>query len=272
MNIELGICAIAYNGYGKYVKGLLENINKMSPKPKQVTIVLGRGHGCEDSIETLSKAFSRLVVIKDDKAPTMGRLRNVAVANTPTEWIMYVSVDDLIERTAIRTFSQYADYDYICASWYKVDLKGEITGHSSVTPYTYYKNQSKLREDGRRRKGGFIIGHSPYKRWLWEKTKYPEHDYPNSPFVLGCVLNKAKFVRCEKPTTTYVKHEGSHSLTTLLIKTEKRKANLYKGEFEKGIKSYYEQRRIERRRRAKRCRRCEINRQAKNPATDMGAK
>lgn len=230
--MDIGVCSIAYSQYGKYVEPFLKSCNQMNPKPKQVTIVLGKDHGCKD-IEALRLLFKNLVIVEDNGEPTMGRLRNLSVKNTPNEWILYCSVDDLIEKSAIRTFKKFQEADYICAKWSRIGLDGKTTQHSSVTPYEAYK---RIKEH---HKGGFIVGHSPFKRWLWEKTPYEEHDYPNSPFVLGCVRNGAKFTKSDKPTTIYIKHADSHSRTTLLLPEEKRKAIKYKRQYEMGIRDYY---------------------------------
>lgn len=230
--LELSIVTGGYNGYGKYAKQWLTAVSKMNPKPKKAVIVLGKNHGCDDP-ESLRDIFKNLEIVYNDEVPNMGAIRNRAIEHTDTEWIMWLSIDDLVEKYAIRTFGKFQEADYICAKWSRIGLDGKTTQHSSVTPYEAYKRMQN------HKRGGFIVGHSPFKRWLWVKTPYDETDYPNSPFVLGCVRNGAKFIKADKPTTIYVKHADSHSKTILIKPEEKRKAVKYKRQYEMGIRDYY---------------------------------
>lgn len=231
MNISL--VTIAFNGYGRFVGQFLAFASNMSPKPSEVVVVLGKDHGCKD-IELLKCIYPGVKIVKYDTTPTFGKLRNIAISKTKSEWTWFVSVDDKPEQDAIRTFKkvlQKEDADYICAQWFTIGLGLKQQLHRSPTP----PQMAELMNKGRG--SGFVIPHSPFKRWLWEKHHYSNTDLPNYDFLLYCVLSGAKFVKGDKPTTTYLRRPDSHARTKL--KAIKRQANREKGKMQKGLLEYY---------------------------------
>lgn len=233
--MEISLVSIAFGGYGRYLPMWLAFASSLSPKPKEVVVVLGKNHGCQD-LELLELIYPGVKIVEYKKKPTFGKLRNIAISKTSSEWIWFVSVDDKPMPDAIRTFRRALkdepDADYICAQWYTIGLDRPLEPHSSPTP----KESAERLMNGQRM--GFIIPHSPFKKWLWEKHPYKHSDLPNYDFLLHCVLNGARFVKADKPTTTYLRRPDSHARTTL--KTIQRAANREKWKMQRAIVKYYE--------------------------------
>lgn len=233
--MDISLVTIAFDGYGRFLGQFLAFASNLSPKPKEVIVVLGHNHGCQD-LELLELIYPGVKVVEYKKKPTFGKLRNIAISKTSSEWIWFVSVDDKPMPDAIRTFKRAIknspDADYICAQWYTIGLDRPLEPHRSPLPI----EMANLINDGE--KGGFVIPHSPFKRWLWEAHPYKRTDLPNYDFLLHCVLNGAKFTKGDKPTTTYLRRPDSHSRTKLL--KMRPKANQEKQIMQRAIVEYYE--------------------------------
>lgn len=225
--MNIGIASIAYGGYEKYIESFLKDIAKMKQQPRQVVIAVPKG--------TKTSQYKDPIVEFVKVAPpfNMGKMRNKAIEKLGTEWVWYVSVDDRPEPNAINIFEWYEKSDYICAKWFSIGLGLHKRLHKSPTPQEYYKNITKGK------KGGFIIAHSPFKKWLWDKQKYVETDYPNYDFLLKCVQSGAIFSKARLPTTTYKRRRDSHARTVLIKPQEKRKAVREKIKLENGLRKYY---------------------------------
>lgn len=206
MNIAL--VTVAYNGYGRFADQWLSYINKSTRKPSHVLIALGPDHGCTNHEELLEK-YKELNLqfhFVDNTQPMMGPMRNAAVSETEAEWIMYLSIDDMLLPEGIEELEKHeADADYICISW---------ESHATWKPYAPIvphqgKTPMRLAQEFEGR--GFIVNHSPYRRWLWEKEPYMNHDYPNAPFLAGCIKSGARFVHTDVPVTRYLQRLDSHA-------------------------------------------------------------
>lgn len=232
--MDISIVTIAFNGYGRFIGQFLAYASSLSPKPKEVIVVLGEKHGLQDRA-LMESIYPGVKILEYKKKATFGKLRNIGISHTSSDWIWFVSVDDRPERDAIRTFKRArigAPADYICAQWYTIGLGEGKEIHYSPTP----EEMAVRLSNGE--KGGFIIPHSPFKRKLWEKHQYKNSDLPNYDFLLHCVLNGAKFVKGDKPTTTYLRRPDSHARTKL--KTIQKAANREKRKMQEGIIKYYE--------------------------------
>ena len=229
MNISL--VSIAFNGYGRWIPQFLAFYSAMTPKPKEVVIVLGKNHGCKD-LGTLKDWYPEVQFYEYKKEATFGKLRNIGISKTSMEWTWFVSIDDKVMPDAIRTFKRARKpADYICSQWYTIGIGEPLEPHTSPLPI----EMAELLRNGE--KGGFIVPHSPFKRTLWEQHPYKNTDLPNYDFLLHCVLNGASFVKADKPTTTYLRRNDSHARTTL--KNIKSRANKEKRKMQQGILEYY---------------------------------
>jgi len=214
--MNIAMVSIAYNGYQRFIPQWLDAVEKMTIKPKQLVIAVEETDDPETN-KIYEDATSRGVqIVRVSEARNMGQMRNAAVSKTTTEWVMYLSVDDVIEPYSIEEFQKYEkDADWICIRWTTKGLGVPTMEHDGVTPLENFINRQK---GGR---GGFIIAQSPYRRRIWEKCNYEDHDLPNAPFIAAAVTNGARFVKTERPCTIYLRRPDSHARTSLLkIKSE----------------------------------------------------
>lgn len=255
--MNIGITTAAYNGYGRFADQWLRAISGLTIPPAQVTIALGVKHGLTlDDISTLTDKYRdlNLIFVVDDEpvlgpdmkkypptAPLMGPMRNLAIAHTNTEWIMWLSIDDVILPGAIEELSKYEEEaDYICIKWLSKatwNPRAKVMVHNPKTP-----EEMMIKYNGR----GFIVGHSPFRRKFWEKHPYKPHDYPNAPFVADMVEAGARFAKTEEPCTMYLRRIGSHAQRLVTRggvderdPAEKRLANRWKNNMQKRIRKYY---------------------------------
>lgn len=226
--MKMTLVSIAFNGYGRFVGQFLA-AHAYAIDPIDVIIVLGQDHGCD--VERLKQTYPRTKFIEYKGRPTFGKLRNIGIRKVKTEWVWFVSIDDVPHPNALSTFQKYKKYDYICAQWITVGLDEPPMVHFSPTPQEM-NNSLKLGQ-----KGGFIIPHSPFKKWLWEKHPYKHSNLPNYDFLLHCVYNSAKFVKADNPTTTYLRRPDSHARTEL--HKIQRAANREKRILQRGLRAYY---------------------------------
>lgn len=238
--MNIGIVTAVWNGYGQFVDQWLDAISKLETKPTAITIALGKDHGLYSVTEMLEKYPDLPIKFHRTYAePLMGPMRNAAVRETKTEWIMYLSVDDVILPGAIDEFKKYEkNADYICIKWQSVATwrqGAKVLTHNPKTP----QEMAEL-YNGK----GFIVGHSPFRRSFWEKTPYKAHDYPNAPFVADLVEAGARFVKTEEPCTRYLRRLDSHAARLGRRKDafdpkEKSLANKYKNNMQRRIRNYY---------------------------------
>lgn len=209
--MKISLVSIAFSSYGRFAGQWLAFVSNMHPKPDEVVIVLGKDHGCQD-IDLLYSIYPEVKIIKYNKQPTFGKLRNIAIKATTSEWTWFVSVDDKPMPDAIETFEralENQDADYICSQWYTIGLGKPLQIHYSPTPEQSAQRLLKGQ------KMGFIIAHSPFRRKLWEQNKFVETDLPNYTFVRDCVKNGATFTQADTPTTTYLRRADSHARAVL---------------------------------------------------------
>lgn len=243
--MNISIVTTAYNGYGVFADQWLESISNSKTLPAKVIIALGKDHGLENHNELLDK-YSMLDLqfhFCENVKPLMGPMRNAAVNQTETEWVQYLSIDDILLPDAIDEYMKVeAEADYICIMWQSKAMwrRSKILTHIPKTPEemaTLYRGK------------GFIVGHSPFRRSFWEKYPYKPHDYPNAPFVADLVEAGARFVKTEQPCTMYLRRLESHAarlgrrghgakIATIDL-NEKQQANRWKNNMQKRIVKYY---------------------------------
>jgi len=240
--MNLGICTIAYNGYGKFAKQWCQYIADLKTQPVAATIILGQNHGLTNKKACLELVPYLKFVYAEDARPKMGIMRNLAVQHTNAEWIMYLSIDDGILPDAIDIMSEFEHTaDYISISWLTTTPwipDSENVHHLATTPH-----DMAVKNNGH----GFIIGHSPFRRSFWQTNKYRPHDYPNAPFVADLMEAGARFAKTVEPCTIYLRRMDSHS--RLLGRRmqafdyrEKKRALVWKADMETRIRKYYDRR------------------------------
>lgn len=206
--MNIAVVTVAYNGYGKYADQWLGFIAESEKKPDHIVIALGPNHGLENHMDLVEKYKDMNVQFHlcESTKPLMGPMRNQAVNEVDTEWVMYLSIDDQLLPHAITEFEKHEDEaDYICISW---------ESHATWKPWApiaFHQGKTPERLATEFEGRGFIVAHSPWRKWLWDKEAYMDHDYPNAPFLAGCVKNGARFVHTDVPCTRYLQRLDSHA-------------------------------------------------------------
>jgi glycosyltransferase involved in cell wall biosynthesis len=197
--MNIGIIVVAHSGYTKFLPRLCRSIKEMTIKPSQVTFVVDK--------DIKPKLDVPVKIIKG-KYP-MGTARNLAIENTPTEWIMYISADDIILPNAIEELSKYKDADVVSIPFEVQNRKernlydpGKVLKNKIFSEYFYCSRFNQH---------PFYIAFSPFKRSVWEKVKYIDHDFPNAPFWIDLALNNVKFANAKNPCAVYIMRKKSHS-------------------------------------------------------------
>lgn len=229
--MNIAIVGIAYNGYEQFIPQWLKAISESKTKPREVVIAITDQYQPDPAHQDI---YPHKYAIQSKK-PTMGSMRNTAIAETTSEWIMYLSIDDVILPDAIDEFKRLEkNADYICIQWIVRGLGLPDMIKKSPTPHEYYLKKRKGL------KGGFIIAQSPFRRTLWQNYPYPNHDYPNAPFLSNCITQGARFVKTDIPCTIYQRRPDSHSKAVLILPEERQRAIREKSKLEYNMKRYFE--------------------------------
>ncbi len=199
--MNIGITAVIYNGYGKFLNKFLESIHRLEDKPVTVTIVLGKNHGVESGI--LWPPNLNVVYAEDED--NLGKLKNLAVWHTNTEWILGMSIDDEVLPWAFKEFEKHEKGADIIVSKYLYMAERSICMHPKIS------KEVLLSEEYYIKGGNYMHGSTPFKRKLWEKHNYKENDCFNTLFWIDCAVGGAKFSHTDIPCLIYNKWNGSHS-------------------------------------------------------------
>lgn len=231
--MKIALISVAWNGYGRFIPEWIEYISKSTVQPNEVVICLGEDHGFEDE-EYCRELIPDLKIVYDKLPnPNVGRLTNLAIEQTTSEWLMCMDVDDLIMPDAIEIFEKFEkDADYLCIAW-KWYHKKKMIYRQSPTPKTIANMKPVQRHKVR------INNNSPFRRKLWEAHPFDENNYLNLSFLARAVESGARFVKVPKICVVYRQWHGSlfGSDQWMQIKPEARKANL---DLYRRLEKYYE--------------------------------
>lgn len=208
--MNIGIVTSFYNGYGRYMWQWTKSVCALKRDPAQVTMVaMGKGHGltkdlqkrCED---LLKKRGLKYKIVETEKNLGMGHGRNMAVKETPTEWICYLDADDTIMPRAINEWEKYENDADVIASGFRVI--GAKRHRIVLLP----QSSAKFILAG----GNGANSHSPYRRALWERSPYLEWtDLNEKALWIGFAHLDARFVPTKRPCTVYRSRKGGHNLS-----------------------------------------------------------
>jgi hypothetical protein len=209
--MNIGITAVIYNGYGKFLNKFLESIHRLEIPPAMVTIVLGKNHGVPSGILWPPKVN----VVYAEEEDNLGRLKNFGVLHTPTEWIMGMSIDDEVLPWAFEEFQKHSQNADIIVSKYLFMAEKSICMHPKI-------NKEILLSEAYYIKGGnYMHGSTPFRRTLWEKHNYKESDCFNTLFWIDCAGDNARFAHTDIPCLIYNKWEGSHSHVSFIERNKR---------------------------------------------------
>ncbi len=196
--MNLGIITVCYNGYGKFLDKWLLSVSQLNPKPTQITVVLGKDHGARIPLP------ENIHVVFAEGQDNMGRLRNLGMLDTPTEWVSFIDVDDDILPWAIKEFESLQNSDIIVSKYL-------VLGPKSLCVHPRVSKEVLL-------SAGYYLGgpnymHSatPFRRELWLKNLYKENECCNALFWIDCASTNPRFSHTDVPCFVYNIRDGSHS-------------------------------------------------------------
>jgi len=215
--MDIGIFTICYNGYGRFAPQWCRSIARLTRKPKMAVIaIFGDSHGLTDKIQTECREILHDIqfkIVHKGEHTTLGMDRNKAVEETTTEWIMLLSIDDIVLPIAIEEYEKYDrhDIDVIACPHFTIDLAGgEPILHKA--PKDFSMNAML---DWRHY---WLSPYSPFRRSFWEKHPYFDGELPNAQQTNSFAVHGARFARTDIPCVNWIKRKESHH--TRIRKTE----------------------------------------------------
>jgi hypothetical protein len=200
--MNLGICTVVYSDYGRFLEGWVNSIKALKTPPTEVVIVLGKNYGDK----YLPIAWPVGAKIINSESDNLGELKNIALENLSTEWVVNLSVDDEIMPWAIEEFAKHTkNKDIIATKYLFISPKKSVCMHPRINTEVllskeYYINGSN-----------YMHGSSPFRRELWLRNRYKENKCFNTLFWIDCAVEGANFGTTDIPCLIYNKWEGSHS-------------------------------------------------------------
>ena len=213
-NFSIGIATVCYNGYGRFIEPFLEAIDKMTVRPDKITIVLGDNPG---KMMTFIPNYVHLV---HASGTDLGQLKNIAVEHTHTEWIIPMSIDDILLPTAIEEFEKLADKSDVIIPAFEQRYKNEVGIFAPKRVHEYVCSTKFMLAPH----SNFFHGSSPYRRSIWEKHHYHEGDCQNALFWIDCMLDNPRIAYTDTPCLVYIRRADGHSCVEPHIR--KQRANI----------------------------------------------
>lgn len=197
--MDITVYTIVYNQYGKFLKQWITSIEEQVVQPKEIIVVLGENSGVD------KKEFKNIKFI-DYNSSVMGTLRNVAIKEIKTEWMLYFSVDDVLLPNAISEIATKSiDNDAVALKFIE---KGEFDFEKESA---FFKN---IREVLSWKKTN-IPGYVAVKRKINNKINYYiEDEIPNYPYLFQLYLKKAKGSSTNNACAHYLKRKDGHGRTS----------------------------------------------------------
>lgn len=194
------VYTIIYNNYGKFLNNWINCINHQSVKPSEIIVVLGKDHGVE------KYKFPNIKFIESDSI-VMGHLRNLAIKEITSEFMLYFSVDDILLSNALETLLKYSKYDVIALTFEDIQIMGTSKRRKSAIfdKSNMHSWKSLYNIPGYIMVRTNLNGIKPY---------YEEIEIPNYPylFMLGSLTNRQ--IQTTETLAQYKRREKSHGDTS----------------------------------------------------------
>lgn len=191
----LTVFTIAYNGYGKFLNKWVENAKQSNAD--KIIVVLGKEHGAD-----IKYLKSQDVKVIESDSEVMGTLRNLAIDESDTEWLLYFSADDELLPNAKDEIINKSKYDVVCLKYIEVSTNGvECERKSASFNKTDLRNWRK----------NTIPGYIAFKREINGVTvRYEDIEIPNYPMLFYLASIDAKFVNTKDVCARYIRRPKSH--------------------------------------------------------------
>ena len=208
--INLTVFTIIYNDYGKFLDDWLKNLRKQTLKPKEIIVVLGKGHNVDIT------TYKGVKFIECD-SDVMGVLRNEAIKAKRFKKVLYFSVDDELLPNAIQQidlkFNQgfnliglrYLDRSIIAT---KEDINGNISYlHKDIKRESYIPTAKAIKNWRKSGVPGYIAVNGKYE--------YEPIEIPNYPYIFKLVREGLAVAHTDEVVAIYHRRKGSHGDTSV---------------------------------------------------------
>lgn len=181
------IYTIIYNGYGVFLEEWVKHVKKT--KPKEIIVVLGKNHGV--------KTRPTGVTYVNCNSDIMGTLRNAAVKEITTEWMLYFSVDDELYANVL----EQIDYAKDACVLKFIDTPTDVTRGCETLNTTNILNWRTTT----------VPGYIALKRvFKGSVMYYDDIEIPNYPYLFKMVYMGYKITNTKDVCAKYIRREGSH--------------------------------------------------------------
>lgn len=180
------IISIIYNGYGRFAKKWTECAKAQTVPADEIIIVLGKDHGVtefEDGVK----------YIHHGEKATMGFLRNLAVDEAKSDYILYFSIDDILLPNAIEEIKK-VDKDLVALRY----RHGDKTAHTPEIKKELIPNWWTN-----------YIGPAGYVAFR-KGLRYEDTDFPNYPLLFSAYKKGYSFGVTENVCAVYIPRPGGH--------------------------------------------------------------
>lgn len=183
------IYTIAYNNYGVFIDKWLEGVK--TNNPSEIIVVLGKEH----NILTRRDGVKYI----ESDSDCMGTLRNLALKEATSDWVLYFSVDDVLLPNAIEEISKHKDHDAVALRFFNKTINRETPMQSAIItdPLNWRKSS--------------VPGYIAHKRlFKGELTTYEDIEIPNYPFLFKLFKKGFKICLTDTEVALYVRRKNSH--------------------------------------------------------------
>ncbi len=203
--MNISIITIAYDGYGQYFSDWFGSILKQKTKPKGVVVVLSKKHEMVRVMPEVVEGI-KVNIIYEPERKSMGELRNIAIRNTTTKWILSVDIDDVLLDNAIQDIKKLSkEADAIALRYYKkFNNKIEVQRTPIPSKETYLKWKESYCGAS-----GYLAVKKKFKR---ELLLCEDTDFPNFPFMFKAGALGMRFAETVRPCAVYKKRVDGHGM------------------------------------------------------------
>lgn len=155
----------------------------------------------------------------------MGELRNLAIKEIKTEWLLYFSVDDELLPNAVEEILKYKEYDTVTLKYeeHKLDGTKKVNSSAYFTPFEI-KNWNKCR----------IPGYIAVKNK--DDILYEEIEIPNYPYLFKLAVNMKTNIETDNVCAVYKRRVGSHGY----VSAHTNKISSFAKELDDKAKKYFD--------------------------------
>lgn len=196
------VYTVAFNGYGKFLKTWVKNVQAQTNEAKMF-ITLGSNHGADTNYLDKQKIPYTYV-----DTTNMGKLRNIAIDEIDTPWMLYFSADDILLPNAVEEIvSLSEENDCIPLKYLDMMLNNTIVERTSAF---------LTRDDMHLWAKTKVPGYLAVRKIINDKIMYyREIDVPNYPYLFDLANENLRVGVTQNVCAKYARRKGSMGHTAI---------------------------------------------------------